>query len=184
MKIYTRTGDDGMTGLFGGDRVTKSHHRLMAYGTLDELNSVIGVLRLHVSAKAAADEALGRVQHDLFVLGAILATPSSRLEQLGQKMTTPTWSMADMEADIDRLVALAPPMTHFVLPGGTPGSAHAHLARTVCRRAERDTVVLGHEEAVPPEVVVYLNRLSDWLFALARAENALAGVADVAWIPR
>lgn len=184
MKIYTRTGDLGTTGLFGGDRVTKSHHRLMAYGTLDELNSLVGVLRLKVNPKAAVEEALGRVQHDLFVLGAILATPSKWLDQLEKKMTTPTWSVAAMEADIDRLTALAPAMKHFVLPGGTPGSAYAHLARTVCRRAERDAVVLGLEETVPPEVIVYLNRLSDWLFALARAENALAGVADVEWIPR
>ena len=184
MKIYTRTGDEGMTGLFGGDRVTKSHHRLMAYGTLDELNSLIGVLRLHVSEKAAVGEALQRVQHDLFVLGAILATPSSHLNQLEKKMTTPTWEIADMEADIDRLTHLAPPMKYFVLPGGSPASAYAHLARTVCRRAERDAVVLGNEEAFPAEVLIYINRLSDWLFALSRAENALAGVADVEWIPR
>lgn len=184
MKIYTRTGDDGMTGLFGGDRVTKSHHRIMAYGTLDELNSVIGLLRLHVSDKVAAQDALQRVQHDLFVLGAVLATPRSHLDQLEKKMTTPTWAVADMEADIDRLTQLAPPMPHFVLPGGTPASAYAHLARTVCRRAERDAVVLGNEEGVPPEVLIYLNRLSDWLFALSRAENALAGVGDVEWIPR
>lgn len=183
MKIYTRTGDAGMTGLFGGDRVTKSHHRIMAYGALDELNSVIGLLRLHVSEKAAVRSALQRVQHDLFVLGAILATPSSHLDQLEKKMTTPTWEISDMEADIDRLTQLAPPMKHFVLPGGTPSSAYAHLARTVCRRAERDAVVLGNEEGVPPEVLIYINRLSDWLFALSRAENALAGVADVEWIP-
>lgn len=183
MKIYTRTGDEGMTGLFGGDRVAKDHRRIMAYGTLDELNCVIGLLRLHVSEKVAVQGALHRIQHDLFVLGAILATPGSRLDQLEKKMTTPTWAVTDMEMDIDRLTQLAPPMKHFVLPGGTPSSAHAHLARTVCRRAERDVVVLGHEERIPPEVLVYINRLSDWLFALSRAENALAGVADVEWIP-
>ena len=172
-----------MTGLFGGDRVMKSHHRILAYGALDELNSVIGLLRVHVSEKIAVQEALQRVQHDLFVLGAILATPSSLLDQLEKKMTTPTWEVSDMEADIDRLTQLAPPMKHFVLPGGALSSAYAHLARTVCRRAERDVVVLGHEEGLPPEVLIYLNRLSDWLFALSRAENALAGVADVEWIP-
>lgn len=183
MKIYTRTGDEGMTGLFGGDRVTKSHHRIVAYGALDELNSVIGLLRLHVSEKVAVQDALQRVQHDLFVLGAILATPNSHLDLLEKKMTTPTWEVPDMEADIDRLTQLAPPMSHFILPGGTLSSAYAHLARTVCRRAERDAVVLGNEEGIPPEVMIYINRLSDWLFALSRAENALAGVADVEWIP-
>lgn len=183
MKIYTRTGDEGMTGLFGGDRVTKSHHRIMAYGALDELNSVIGVLNLHLSDKVAVGGALQRVQHDLFVLGAILATPSSHLDQLEKKMTTPTWAVSDMEADIDRLTNLAPPMKRFVLPGGTLASAYAHLARTICRRAERDAVVLDNEEGIPPEVLIYINRLSDWLFALSRAENALAGVADVEWIP-
>lgn len=183
MKIYTRTGDGGMTGLFGGNRVTKSHHRIVAYGALDELNSVIGLLRLHVSEKVAVQDALQRVQHDLFVLGAILATPNSHLDLLEKMMTTPTWEVPDMEADIDRLTQLAPPMSHFVLPGGTLSSAYAHFARTVCRRAERDAVVLGNEEGIPPEVLIYINRLSDWLFALSRAENALAGVADVEWIP-
>lgn len=183
MKIYTRTGDTGTTGLFGGDRVRKSNHRIMAYGTLDELNSIIGILRLHVSGEAAVQDPLQRVQHDLFVLGAILATPGGHLDQLEKKMTTPTWEVRDMEADIDRLTNLAPPMKHFVLPGGTPSSAYAHLARTVCRRAEREAVMLGDEEVVQAEVLVYLNRLSDWLFALSRAENALAGVADVEWLP-
>ncbi len=183
MKIYTRTGDKGMTGLFGGDRVTKSNHRIMAYGALDELNSVIGLLHLHVSEKAAVKAALKRIQHDLFVLGAILATPGSHLNRLEKRMITPTWEVSDMEADIDRLTKLAPPMKHFVLPGGTLPSAYAHLARTICRRAERDVVVLGNEEGIPPAVLIYINRLSDWLFALSRAENALAGIADVEWIP-
>ena len=184
MKLYTRTGDEGMTGLFGGDRVNKSHQRLMAYGALDELNSVLGILRLHASPEAGARAALEQVQYDLFVVGAILATPASRLESLGEKMTRPTWEIPDMEKDIDRLAALAPAMKHFVLPGGTAAASHAHLARTVCRRAERDIVALNAEEPVPTEVLVYVNRLSDWLFALARAENALHGVADAEWIPR
>ncbi len=184
MKLYTRTGDEGMTGLFGGDRVNKSHRRLMAYGALDELNSVLGLLRLHASVEAGAGAALEQIQHDLFVVGAILATPAGRLDSLGEKMTRPTWEIPDMERDIDRLTALAPPMKHFVLPGGTAASSHAHLARTVCRRAERDIVALNAEEPVPMEVLVYVNRLSDWLFALARAENAVHGVADTEWIPR
>ncbi len=184
MKLYTRTGDDGSSGLFGGDRVSKSHLRLVAYGTLDELNSIMGLLCLHATPACATREVLQQVQHDLFVLGAILATPAARQDLLGARMSRPTWAVADMEADIDRLTALAPPMTAFVLPGGTPASAHAHLARTVCRRAEREVVALTHEEPMNPVVLTYLNRLSDWLFALARAENAVAGVADVLWQPR
>ena len=182
MKIYTRGGDKGSTGLFGGDRVSKDHPRLMAYGTLDELNSIVGLLRLH--AKAADEITLQRVQHDLFVLGAILATPEEKKDLLGAKMTTPTWAIAEMEADIDRLTALAPPMKAFVLPGGCAASAHAHLARTVCRRAEREVVMLSAETPVDPAVIVYLNRLSDWLFALARAENAISGTPDMEWHPK
>jgi cob(I)alamin adenosyltransferase len=184
MKLYTRTGDDGSSGLFGGDRVSKAHLRLEAYGTLDELNSVMGLVRLQGSSACASAETLQQIQHDLFVLGAILATPEGKQDQLGARMSRPTWSLADMEADIDRLTALAPPMTAFVLPGGSAGSVHAHLARTVCRRAERIVVALAQEEPLDPAVVAYLNRLSDWLFALARAENATVGVADIQWVPK
>lgn len=183
-RLYTRTGDEGMTGLFGGKRVSKSDSRLAAYGTLDELNSVIGVLRLHVSEAGGARERLPEVQQDLFVIGAVLATPSEQLPRLGEKMTRPTWEIAAMEADIDRLSALAPPMVNFVLPGGCPASAYAHLARTLCRRAEREAVALAAIDTVPPQILTYLNRLSDWLFALSRAENALAGVGDVEWVPK
>ncbi len=184
MKLYTRTGDDGSSGLFGGHRVSKSHLRLVAYGTLDELNSVMGLLRLHASPACANEEVLQRIQQDLFVLGAILATPAASEGLLGSRMSRPTWELTDMEADIDRLTALAPPMTAFVLPGGTAASAHAHLARTVCRRAEREVVTLTQGEPMNPVVVTYLNRLSDWFFALARAENALAGVADIQWVAK
>ena len=183
MKLYTRTGDQGSTGLFGGERVPKSHQRLVAYGTLDELNSLLGVLALHLAAALETAPALNLVQVDLFALGAVLATPPSHASLLDQRLTQPTWSIQAMENDIDRLAGLASAMTHFVLPGGCPGSAYAHLARTVCRRAEREVVALSASEAVPSEVVVYLNRLSDWLFALARAANAQAGVEDVKWIP-
>ena len=182
MKLYTRAGDQGSTGLFGGDRVSKGHPRLMAYGTLDELNSAVGLLRLH--AKAADEVTLQRVQHDLFVLGAILATPEEKKDLLGAKMTAPTWGIADMEADIDRLTALAPPMKAFVLPGGCAASAYAHMARTICRRAEREVVMFNAEEPVDAAVIIYLNRLSDWFFALARAENATSGTPDVEWHPK
>lgn len=183
-RLYTRTGDEGTTALFGGRRVPKSHVRLDAYGTLDELNSVIGVLRLHVSEGAGAQERLVEIQQDLFVIGAVLATPEDQVSRLGAKMTRPTWEIAAMEADIDRLSALAPPMRNFVLPGGCPASAHAHWARTLCRRTERKAVALAEHEPLPPIVITYLNRLSDWLFALARAENAVAQVGDVEWIPK
>jgi cob(I)alamin adenosyltransferase len=183
MKLYTRTGDAGTTGLFGGDRVSKCHQRLVAYGTLDELNSMLGVLALHLDPALESHAALGMVQRDLFALGAVLATPPAKTGQVAKRLTHPTWPIPAMEADIDRLAAMAPAMTHFVLPGGCPASAHGHWARTVCRRAEREVVALGGTEPVPPEVVVYLNRLSDWLFALARAANAVAGVEDVKWLP-
>jgi len=183
MKLYTRTGDAGATGLFGGDRVPKCHQRLEAYGTLDELNSLLGVLGLNLDPKLQAEEPLRFIQRDLFALGALLATPPSAAGRLGQRLSQPTWPIAAMEADIDRLSDLAPAMTHFVLPGGTPGAAYGHWARTVCRRAEREVVALGPTEPVPPEVVIYLNRLSDWLFALSRAANAVANVPDVKWIP-
>lgn len=181
MKLYTRTGDQGTSGLFGGQRVSKDHPRLCAYGTLDELNSVVGLLRLHASPTVVGQDRLQQIQHDLFVLGALLATPEDKRELLGARMQRPTWDLADMEADIDRLTALAPAMTAFVLPGGTPGAAWAHLARTVTRRAEREVVALQAHTAVDPAVITYLNRLSDWLFALARAENAVAAVGDIEW---
>lgn len=184
MKIYTRTGDEGTTGLFGGDRVPKSHLRLAAYGTLDELNSLLGVLTLHLSPALKSGGHLERIQHDLFTLGATLATPADRSDLLGQRLDRGTWPIAAMEADIDRLTALAPALTAFVLPGGCQASAYAHWARTVCRRAERETVALAAAEPVPSDVLVYLNRLSDWLFALARAANAVAAVPDITWSPR
>jgi len=184
MRIYTRTGDNGSTGLFGGDRVPKHHARLESYGTLDELNSVVGLLRLHATPAVVAPERLHQIQHDLFVLGAILATPPERKELLGAKMTCPTWGTEAMEKDIDRLTALAPPMRAFVLPGGTPAAAHANHARTVCRRAERLVTALAEEVEVDAIVIIYLNRLSDWLFALSRAENAQAGVQDIEWEPK
>ena len=183
MKIYTRTGDSGETALFGGARVPKDHLRLEAYGTLDELNSVLGVLRLHASEAAAAGPLLTRIQGDLFVLGALLATPPEAKDRLEARLTRGTWPLPAMEADIDRLTALAPPLTSFVLPGGATAAAHAHWARTVCRRSERAAVALARQEHVEAEVLTYLNRLGDWLFALARAENAVAGCPDAAWEP-
>lgn len=181
MKIYTRTGDTGTTALFGGERVPKDHHRIEAYGTLDELNSALGVVRLHATPEAAGAELWDRIQSDLFVISAHLATPAHARDKLARTLATPLWDLPSFEADIDRLTALAPKLTHFVLPGGSPAAAYTHLARCICRRAERLVVALARTEEVPPGMLVYLNRLSDWLFALARAENALTGHPDVAW---
>jgi len=183
MRIYTRNGDQGETGLFGGARVTKCHPRLEAYGTLDELNSVIGILCLHVSPASAVSARLEDIQGDLFALGARLAAPPEQQPSLSGKLTQSTWGISDIEADIDRLMQLAPALTSFVLPGGCAASAHAHWARTLCRRAERQAVALSALAPVDPGILVYLNRLSDWFFALARAENALQGVPDRQWNP-
>lgn len=181
MKIYTRTGDAGETALFGGGRVKKAHPRVNAYGTVDELNSVLGVA-LASMAPGPMQERLSVMQHDLFVLGAVLATPPPAPGR--KRPGTPDLPMhrvALMEEWIDEADRELPPLTTFILPGGTPGAAALHLARTVCRRAEREVVALGHDEPVESDVLIYLNRLSDLLFTLARLENHRAGVADVAW---
>lgn len=179
MRIYTRTGDHGETGLLGGTRVSKACPKLEACGTVDELNSVLGVLRLHVELQL--DARLERIQADLFHLAAQVAAPSAA--KLEGKFTQSLWPIPEIEADIDRMMALAPPLNAFVLPGGCPASAHAHWARTVCRRAERRIVALAAEQEVDEAVLIYINRLSDWLFALARAENARLGQADTVWKP-
>lgn len=181
VKIYTRTGDDGETALFGGGRVKKAHPRVTAYGTVDELNSVLGVA-LTTMGPGPVQERLAVVQHDLFVLGAVLATPPPAPGR--KRPGTPDLPMhrvTEMEAWIDEADRVLPPLTTFILPGGTGGAAALHLARTVCRRAEREVVALGHDEPVEGEIMVYLNRLSDLLFTLARLENHQAGMADVAW---
>ena len=181
MKIYTRSGDEGDTGLFGGGRVPKSHIRVEAYGTVDELNASLGV-----AAVAVADEEirskLGRVQQDLFNLGSSLATPGA--EDGSTKVVIPRLPLSriqEMEGWIDSSIEETPPLTNFIIPGGSEGAAALHLARTVCRRAERAVVRLAGEEATDPGVVRYLNRLSDLLFVLARLENHRAGVPDLLW---
>jgi cob(I)alamin adenosyltransferase len=179
MKIYTRTGDDGTTGLLGKGRWGKDSPRIAAYGTVDELNAAIGVARASGPGEDA-DARLERVQDDLFTLGAALADPdpSGKFhEMVGPDLP------ARLEREIDELESELPPLTQFILPGGSPAAAHIHLARTVCRRAEREAVRLGHDpgEAVPVNAVIYLNRLSDFLFVLARAVNQKAGIADIPW---
>jgi cob(I)alamin adenosyltransferase len=177
MKIYTKTGDTGETGLFGGTRVSKASPRVAAYGDVDELNSALGLARVH-RIDDERDALLGTIQIDLFDLGAELAArpgKKSAAPQIGDR------EIERLEAAIDRAEEELAPLTTFILPGGSPGAAHLHLARTVCRRAERAVVGLAAEDAPRPELIRYLNRLSDLLFVLARLANARAGVADVPW---
>ena len=181
MKIYTKTGDDGTTGLFGGARVPKASPRVDAYGTVDELNATIGAARA-AGVDAKTDGVLALVQADLFTLGAELATVPGKEQKLKMRLLDDA-DAERLERAIDDAEVGLPPLTHFVLPGGTPGAAGLHLARTVCRRAE--WLVLALADAPPrKELVVYLNRLSDLLFMLARRANAEAKVADVLWNPR
>jgi cob(I)alamin adenosyltransferase len=182
MRIYTKTGDAGDTGLMGGGRVSKDHARVHAYGEVDEANAALGVART-TAPSDFCDELLAAVQRDLFTVGGRLATPEP--ERLGEpqrdKVVVPPARIAALEAAIDTADAELPTLRAFVLPGGTPKAAAFHLARAVCRRAERSVVRLSHVEDVPPEILVYLNRLSDLLFTLARLANHRAGCPDVTW---
>jgi cob(I)alamin adenosyltransferase len=179
MKIYTKTGDDGTTGILGRGRLPKDDLRIAAYGTVDELNAVLGVARAH-GLDAAAERIVAQLQNELFLVGSALADPSPD-GQFHNAMTQA--HVEQLEQMIDALEAELKPLVQFILPGGVPGAANLHLARTVCRRAERLVVELSHKpgEAVAPSVLVYLNRLSDLLFVLARAVNHRARVADVIW---
>jgi len=180
MKIYTRTGDRGDTSLFGGQRVPKDALRIEAYGTVDELNSVLGIVRAD-NAEPALDATLQRIQDELFVLGADLATPRS-LEKKGVRRIAHT--EADrLEQEIDRFEADLKPLKSFILPGGSPVAARMHFARTVCRRAERIVVRLSRNEDIGDDITIYLNRLSDLLFVLARYANHAARVPEVKWKP-
>lgn len=179
MKIYTKTGDGGDTGLFAGPRVRKDHPRIEAYGTVDELNSVLGLVRADEPPRDI-DYVLSAIQHDLFTLGAELATPEPQehdLDRIG------AGHIERLERAIDDFDAELPPLREFILPGGERIAAGLHLARTVCRRAERCVVTLAEApgENVRREAIIYLNRLSDLLFVLARAANRLAGRQDTPW---
>jgi cob(I)alamin adenosyltransferase len=181
MKIYTRTGDEGETGLFGGGRVSKDHPRVSAYGDVDELNSAIGVARA-TQPVHFYDELMQAIQRDLFAIGGHLATPDpERVEKALEKAELSADRVAQFEATIDAADQELPPLRAFVLPAGTPKAAAFHLARTICRRAERSVVHLSHDAPVPDLFVVYLNRLSDLLFALARLANHRDGAGDVTW---
>lgn len=181
MKIYTRTGDDGTTGLIGGDRVRKSDPRLECYGTVDELNAALGLVQ--VIAPAELKSMVEPVQNDLFVIGSHLAAPENdptaqkHLPLLDENM------IARLEMQIDESETDLPKLRYFILPGGTELAARLHLARTVCRRAERLIVDFSWERPIHPVIVTYLNRLSDWLFVQARLANHQAGVDDIPWKP-
>jgi cob(I)alamin adenosyltransferase len=181
MKIYTRTGDEGETGLFGGGRVPKDHPRVAAYGDVDELSSVLGVVRA-TEPTEFFDPLLQSIQRDLFSIGGQLATPDpARVVKALEKAELSAERVREFERLIDEADGELAPLRAFVLPAGTPKSAALHLARTVCRRAERSVVHLAQGSEVPSLFLVYLNRLSDLLFTLARVANHRAGVGDVTW---
>jgi cob(I)alamin adenosyltransferase len=176
MKIYTRGGDEGHTSFFGGERVAKNHPRIEAYGTVDELNSVLGLARAAASA-SSLDEQLSGVQMDLFDIGAALASPNSEGRFAGPSPER----VERLEAAIDTMEARLSPLRAFIVPGGSPHSASLHHARTVCRRAERRVLDVDDDSQATRAAVVYLNRLSDFLFVAARFANFEAEVADVPW---
>lgn len=178
--IYTKTGDGGDTALFGGGRVGKEDLRVDAYGQVDELNATLGVAR--AEGLGALDALAGALQEQLFTVGAVLATPQGSKAEAHIPKVRPEWVKA-MENAIDELDRELPPLTTFILPGGSKAAAALHLARTVCRRTERRVVPLFRAGKVGGEVIVFLNRLSDLLFTMARAVNHRSGVKDVPWLP-
>jgi cob(I)alamin adenosyltransferase len=183
-KIYTRTGDDGTTALGTGERRKKYDLRIAAYGTLDEVNATLGIVRLHTTDDASLDATLSRIQNDLFDVGADLCTPGKGKGPGGARLTVTDAQVSWLESEIDRLNAELVPLKSFVLPGGSAAAAYLHLARTVCRRAERLVVELADtpDESVTPEVLKYVNRLSDFLFVASRYVNH-KGARDVLWVP-
>lgn len=179
-KIYTRTGDDGTTGLVDGSRRLKHDLRIEAYGAVDEANAAIGVARLYLAGDE--DAALERIQNDLFDLGADLATPGEDFAPTEMTLRIVVSQVERLEREIDAMNADLAPLASFVLPAGTAAAAHLHLARTITRRAERVAVAAAEREAINPQAIAYLNRLSDHLFVMSRATNAKAG-GDVLWAP-
>jgi cob(I)alamin adenosyltransferase len=181
-RIYTRTGDDGTTALGSGERRPKHDLRIAAYGTIDETNAAIGVVRLHLEHRRDLDAMLGRIQNDLFDLGADLAVPQR--EGKAERLRVLSSQVERLERDIDTLNAPLSPLTSFVLPGGTPAAAYLHLSRTICRRAERIMVELAAkpDEPVGDAAIQYINRLSDFLFVASRSVND-NGAGDVLWVP-
>jgi len=188
MKIYTKTGDKGQTSLFGGTRVPKYHLRIEAYGTVDELNSYIGLIR-DQKIDAHSSQVLLKIQNDLFSLGAMLATApekeilKNKKERLNIHKVDTTF-VAYLENEIDKMNETLPLMTHFILPGGHTIVSFCHIARCICRRAERKCVQLSEESTVNEQILTYLNRLSDYLFVLARKLSIDNNAQEIQWIPR
>ena len=187
MKIYTKTGDKGTTALFGGTRVSKNHLRIESYGTVDELNSYIGLIK-DQAIDNQTKHILVKIQNDLFTLGSMLATPSEKetLKNGKERLNIPkitSESVTYLENTIDEINATLPEMTHFILPGGHTTLSYCHIARCVCRRAERLSVSLHEQEEVNPIILTYLNRLSDFLFMLARKLSKYLSVQEIKWIP-
>ncbi len=181
MRVYTKTGDDGTSGLIGGTRVEKYDLRLESYGTIDELNSWLGLIRSQ-QVDEPTNELLLSVQNNLFIIGARLASDGTRAD-LTEKLALNPVEITKLEREMDRILDLLPPMEHFVLPGGSNAVSYCHLARTVCRRAERRVCMLAKEVGVPAELIRYLNRLSDYLFVLSRKIAADEGINEVQWLP-
>tara|TARA_B110000240_G_scaffold158071_1_gene175997 strand:- start:207 stop:782 length:576 start_codon:yes stop_codon:yes gene_type:complete len=188
MKIYTKTGDNGTTALFGGTRVKKYNSRIESYGTVDELNSYLGLIKdQEISDEAKAS--LLKIQNELFTLGAMLATPPEKetLKNGEERLNIPKiddTSILFLENEIDKMDAVLPQMTHFVLPGGHQAVSFCHIARCVCRRAERLSVELNDEEPLNENILKYLNRLSDYLFVLARKLSLDLKIEEIKWIPK
>jgi cob(I)alamin adenosyltransferase len=174
-RIYTRTGDAGKTGLANGERIEKSSQRIAAIGAVDELNAALGLVTATLENSGEIGDCILDIQNRLFVIGALLAGADG--------IELPEEAVADLERCIDRFDAELPTMTHFILPGGSPAGAQLHLARTICRRAEREVLQIETPDRVESPVCVYLNRLSDLLFVLARLVNSQAGVKEHRWIP-
>ncbi|MFA6979816.1 MAG: cob(I)yrinic acid a,c-diamide adenosyltransferase [Ignavibacteriaceae bacterium] len=180
MKIYTKTGDKGETGLFGGKRVQKSSVRINAYGTVDELNAAIGVALCYVE-NDGVKSVLQKLQHQLFIVGADLATP---LEIESKNISIPRVSTQEItvaESAIDSFEEELEPLQYFILPGGSKAAAQLHVARTICRRAEREVVLLAQQEEINQNIVIFTNRISDLLFVLSRIENKTSGIPDQKW---
>lgn len=181
-RIYTRTGDKGETALGNGKRVSKAHLRIQAYGTVDETNAVLGVVRLHTKDLAELDPMLAKIQNELFDLGADLCVPDTGKKLEHEPLRILTGQHQRLEREIDELNKALAPLRSFVLPGGSPAASYLHLARTVCRRAERLIVALAAAEPVSEAAIAYINRLSDFLFVASRYANAKAE-GDVLWVP-
>ena len=179
MKIYTRGGDTGETGLLDGSRVPKDHPRVAAYGDVDELNAALGIARAHADPDVA--ELIYGIQKDLFALGARLADPGTKIAGAKPKAAVTEEQVRRLEAAIDARASVVPPLRAFVVPGGSPLASFLHLARTVCRRAERGAVALARAEPVEPVALAYLNRLSDLLFVLARQAHVGGGGTEEQW---